>query len=230
MARRSILAAALCALMAAVTAASASAHAGNPDYESLVRGVTPQIPGFTVEVLNGDDRLEVQNTGKSTVTIYGYNRKPKDPYVRMSPDGTVAVNLRSPAYYLNQDRFLGAKVPSSADPRLAPQWQVVEHNGRYEFHDHRMHWMSKTVPQQVTDRSKRTKVVDWQVPLQAQGAAGAIKGELFWRGSEPGAPVGAFVALGAIVLLGAGSVVLVRRRRRAATGGAGDSAPREEAW
>ncbi|MEA2222493.1 MAG: hypothetical protein QOH83_869 [Solirubrobacteraceae bacterium] len=229
MARRTILAAALCALAAAVTAASASAHAGNPDYESLVRGVTPQVPGFSVEVLNGDDRLEVQNTGKSTVTIYGYNRRPKDPYVRLSPDGTVAVNLRSPAYYLNQDRFLGAKVPDSADPRLAPQWRTVEHSGRYEFHDHRMHWMSKTVPQQVTDRSKRTKIVDWQVPLQAQGVPGAIKGELFWRGSEPGAPVGAFVALVAIVLLGAGSVVLVRRRR-AAAGAAGDSAPRGEAW
>jgi hypothetical protein len=229
MARRTILAAALCALMAGVTAASASAHEGNPGYESLVRGVTPQIAGFSVEVLNGDDRLEVQNTGKSTVTIYGYNRKPKDPYVRLSPDGTVAVNLRSPAYYLNQDRFFGAKVPASADPRLTPQWRVVERNGRYEFHDHRMHWMSKTVPQQVTDRSKRTKIVDWQVPLEAQGATGAIKGELFWRGSEPGAPVGAIVALGAIVLLGAASVVLVRRRR-AAAGGAGDSAPRGEAW
>jgi len=234
MTRRSILAAALCALTAAITAASASAHAGNPDYESLVRGVTPQIPGFTVEVLNGDDRLEVQNTGKSTVTIYGYNRRPRDPYVRLSPDGAVAVNLRSPAYYLNQDRFFGTNVPPSADPKLAPLWKVVERSGRYEFHDHRMHWMSRTVPQQVKDRSKRTKIVDWQVPLQAQGASGEIRGELFWRGSEPGAPVGAFVALGAIVLLGGGSVVLVRRRRRrTAAGAAGDSArpaPREEAW
>jgi hypothetical protein len=228
MARRTILAAALCALMAGVTAASASAHAGNPDYESLVRGVTPKTSGLAVEVLNGDDRLEVQNTGRSTVTIYGYNRRPRDPYVRLSPDGTVAVNLRSPAYYLNQDRFFGTKVPASADPKLAPQWRVVEHNGRYEFHDHRMHWMSKTVPPQVTDRSKRTKIVDWQVPLRVQGAPGAIKGELFWRGSEPGAPIGAIVALGAIVLLGAASVVLVRRRRRAAAGAA--PAPREEAW
>jgi hypothetical protein len=236
MARRigqSVLAAALCALAAGSAAAPAFAHGGNPNYESIVRGVTPQIPGFSVEVLNGDDRLEVQNTGTSTVTIDGYSR---DPYIRMSPDGTVEVNLRSPAYYLNQDRLYGTKVPASADPKAAPQWKVVEHSGRYEFHDHRMHWMSTQVPQQVTDKALRTKIVDWRVPLHAAGATGAIRGELFWRGAGPGAPIAAFVGLGAILLLGAASVVLVRRRRRD-PGDPGDAgappaprAPRGEAW
>jgi LPXTG-motif cell wall-anchored protein len=87
-----------------------------------------------------------------------------------------------------------------------------------------MHWMSKNVPQQVTDTSKRTRIVDWHVPLRAQGATGAISGELFWRGSGPGAPVGAFIAFGAIVLLGGASVVMVRRRRRRREGG------EAEAW
>ena len=61
MARRIILAPALAALAAALLATSAFAHAGNPNYESLVDGVTPSIPGFSVVVLNGDDRLEVVN-------------------------------------------------------------------------------------------------------------------------------------------------------------------------
>jgi hypothetical protein len=219
--------AALCALTAAITSPSAFAHAGNPSYESLVRGVTPQIPGFSVEVLNGDDRLEVQNSGPRTVTIDGYNG---EPYLRLRPDGPVEANLRSPAYYLNQDRFYGAKVPASADPKAAPQWKVVERTGRYEFHDHRMHYMAKNVPQQVTDRSKRTKIFDWRVPLRAGGATGAITGQLFWRGDAPGAPVGAFVGLGAIVLLGVASVVVVRRRRRRSAGTAAPAAPRGEAW
>jgi LPXTG-motif cell wall-anchored protein len=106
--------------------------------------------------------------------------------------------------------------------------------------------MAKTVPQQVTERSARTKIFDWQVPLRAGATAGAISGELFWRGSAGGAPVGAVVALGAIVLLGAGAVVIVRRRRRgpdsgsrgavpgvprAAAGSRGrGSKPRGEAW
>jgi LPXTG-motif cell wall-anchored protein len=222
MARRIVVAGALCALAAAVPAGSASAHAGNPNYESLVRGITPQIPGLSVEVLNGDDRLEVHYNGTQTVTVEGYNH---DPYLRLRSGGIVEVNLRSPAYYLNQDRFLGAKVPAIADPKAPPRWQLVAHTGRYEFHDHRMHWMATGVPEQVKDRSKRTKIVDWRVPLRAQGTSGAITGELFWRGSGPGAPVAAFVALGAIMLLGGALVVLVRRRRASAAG-----EPGSEAW
>jgi hypothetical protein len=225
---RFLAAAALYALVAGITATSAVAHAGNPDYESLVRGVTPQIPGFSVAVLSGDDRLEVENSGSRTVTIYGYNRRPKDPYIRLSRGGKVEVNLRSPAYYLNQERYSGAHVPDSADPKAPPQWKVVERTGRYEFHDHRMHWMSKSVPPQVTDKSKRTKIVAWNVPLSAQGTPGAIQGELFWRGSGPAVPVAAFVAFGVIVLLGGVSVVVVRRRRRA--GPSASAAPRGEAW
>jgi hypothetical protein len=226
MARRR-LAAALVALAALIPATSAFAHAGNPDYESVVRGVTPPIPGFDVEVLGGDDRLAVTNKGSSTVTIDGYNR---EPYVRMAPDGTVAVNLRSPAYYLNKDRFSGGTPPPSADPKAAPDWRVVERSGRFEFHDHRMHWMAKNVPSQVQDRSARTKIFDWKVPVRAGATAGAINGQLFWRGSSGGPPAGAFAALAALVLLGAASVVVVRRHRAAAETGAGGGAePREEA-
>jgi hypothetical protein len=238
MARRIARVAALCALAAGIPATSAHAHAGNPNYESLVNAVTPPIPGFRVQVLNGDDRLEVENGGASTVTIEGYNR---DPYIRMSPGGKVEVNLRSPAYYLNQDRYSGTKVPASANAKAAratPQWSVVTRAGRYEFHDHRMHWMATGVPQQVTDKAKRTKVVDWRVPVHAGNAAGAIEGSLFWRGAEPGAPVGAFIAFGAFLALSGAAVIIVRRRRSADPGGAGGAAgtgsapakPPKEAW
>ena len=164
-------------------------------------------PASPSQVLNGDDRLEVENAGRSAVTIDGYS---KDPYIRMSPGGKVEVNLRSPAYYLNQDRFYGTKVPASATAKAAradPQWRTVARTGRYEFHDHRMHWMAKSVPQQVTDKAKRTKIVDWSVPLHAQGATGAISGSLFWRGERPGR---------------AGRRVHRLRRDRAARRGGGD--------
>jgi hypothetical protein len=228
MARRIVLAVALCALAASVT--PAVAHEGNPNYESLVRGVTPPIASFAVVVLNGDDRLEVRNAGPRTVTIEGYD---EEPYLRLSPGGRVEVNVRSPAYYLNQERFTGAPVPDSADAKAVPRWKVVARTGRYEFHDHRMHWMAKSVPEQVRDRSQRTKIFDWNVPLHVGAATGAIRGELFWRGSDGGAPVGAVGALGALVLLGGAAVVIVRRRRRGAAGRSGDATTataREEAW
>jgi hypothetical protein len=222
MARRTIVAAALCALTAAFIPAAASAHQGNPNFESLIRSVTPKIAGFRVDVVNGDDRLAVNNHGSQSVTIYGYN---DEPYLRFSPDGTVSANVRSPAYYLNRARFSGVQVPPIADEKAAPRWRVLSRTGAYEFHDHRMHWMSKTTPKQVTDKSKRTKIVDWKVPLRAGSTPGAITGVLFWRGSSSGGPpAGAFIALAVLALLGGAAVVTVRRRRQ--PGGQ----PREEAW
>jgi hypothetical protein len=223
-ARRTVFASLLAVAAAALFASSAFAHAGNPKYESLVNGVTPNIPGFSVVVLNGDDRLEVVDHSPATVVIEGYN---KEPYLRMDPDGTVAVNVRSPAYYLNNDRAGTAPIPASADPKAAPSWKVVAHDGRYQFHDHRMHWMGANKPPQVKDDSVRTKVVDWRVPVQTGGKRGAIVGSLFWRGSSGGPPAGAFVALVLFLLASAATVVVVRRRRGA---GEGAAEPRAEAW
>lgn len=227
MARRILLATALVALAAALVAGSAFAHAGNPNYESLVEGVTPRIPGFSAVVLNGDDRLEAVNHGSQTITIDGYNR---EPYVRMAAGGTVSVNVRSPAYYLNDDRDGTAPVPDSADPKAPPQWKVVTRDGRYQFHDHRIHWMAKSDPPQVTDRSARTKIVDWTVPLHVGSADGAITGTLFWRGSSSGPPVGAFVGLALLSLASVALVVVARRRRRAGAGAGAAGDPRAEAW
>ena len=226
MARRMILAPALAVLAAALLATSAFAHAGNPDYESLVDAITPSIPGFSVVVLNGDDRLEAVNNSSQTITIDGYS---KDPYVRMASDGTVSVNVRSPALYINSDRDGSGTVPDSADAKAAPEWKVVARDGRYQFHDHRMHWMGKNNPPQVKDTSVRTKIVDWTVPLHTHGGKGAaITGTLFWRGSTGGPPAGAFVALALLVLVGAATVIVVRRRRREGRPASGE--PRAEAW
>jgi hypothetical protein len=120
-------------------------------------------------------------------------------------------------------------VPASADPKVAPEWKVVARDGRYEFHDHRMHWMGAQNPPQVTDASARTKIYDWKVPLRAGATAGAIDGTLFWRGSGGGPPTGAFVGLALIVVAAAATVVVVRRRRRAG-GAGGPGEPRAEAW
>jgi hypothetical protein len=226
MARRTAFASLLAALAAALLAPSTFAHAGNPNYESLVNGVTPSIPGFSVAVLNGDDRLEVVAHPSATVLIEGYQ---KEPYLRLEPDGLVAVNVRSPAYYLNNDREGTSAIPDYADPKAPPAWRVVAHDGRYQFHDHRMHWMGAKNPPQVKDEAVRTKIVDWQVPVSTAGKHGVIAGTLFWRGSSGGPPAGAFVALALFLVASAATVLIVRRRRREGEG-AGTGEPRAEAW
>lgn len=204
-------AAALVALGLGTLPAVALAHKGNPDYLSQVRGVTPSVPGLTVDVINRDDSMELVYRGDRTVIVEGYNR---EPYARVSPDGTVAVNRNSPAYYLNQERFAGVEVPDTATPKARPAWHVEQKTGRFQWHDHRMHWMAKGRPQQVTDEGKKTKVFDYTIPLRVDGRRAAIQGTLLWVGRDSGTPALPFVGLGVLVLLALAFVLYVRRRRR----------------
>jgi MYXO-CTERM domain-containing protein len=147
------------------------------------------------------------------VTVQGYNG---EPYARVLGNGTVELNQRSPAYYLNDDRYADVKVPASADPKAPPQWKVIDRTGSVQWHDHRMHWMSQSLPPQVKDKSKRTKVFDYSIPLQIGNQPGAIKGTLVWQPEQSSAPVGMFIGLGVLALLAVGGVVFARRRRERA--------------
>ncbi len=204
--------------VAALTTAPALAHEGDPDYESLV--TTPGPEGLEVRVLSGDDRLEVRNRTGELVVIEGYD---DEPYARLFPDGRVQVNERSPAAYLNEDPRGDVDVPAVADAEAEPRWRTVEGNGRFEFHDHRIHWMNDADPPKVQeDPAPRQKVYDWSVPVTVAGTPASIDGTLWWRGTGGGTPTAAFVLLGVVI---AGSLVLivVVRRRRARSQG-------EEAW
>jgi hypothetical protein len=211
---RGVAAAALAALCA--LAPSALAHEGNPNYRSEVRAISPPVEGLDAEVLNFDDRIEVRNDTDKSVVVEGYRG---EPYLRFAPDGNVSVNRRSPTRYLNEDRFADVEVPDSADPNAAPEWETVARNGRYDWHDHRIHWMSTTPPERVrADESKRIEIFDWKLPLEADGRAITISGRLTWLGKDGGGfPVAAAVSLLAVALAGVVLVALVRRRRRAGT-------------
>jgi hypothetical protein len=218
---------ALSALLALTIAPAALAHQGNPNYRSVIDQVQPKVPGVRLQVLNLDDRLELQNTSGKTVLVKGYQN---EPYARVLGDGTVEVNHNSPAFYLNNDRTSTGKVPANATPDAKPDWQVVDRAGRFQWHDHRIHWMSAIPPKQVTDKTKRTKVFAWKVPVQVGSTTGSVDGTLFWAGTAGGgAPVGAYAGLALIALLGLGSVVLVRRRR-AGGGEAPVGVAEAEAW
>jgi len=208
----------------AIATPSALAHGGQSiNYISRITGVAPQAPGVTVDVLDRDDRLQVTNRGRSTVVVEGYD---KEPYLRLRPGGTVEVNRNSPAYYLNEDRYADVKVPKTATRRARPDWRVLDHAGRVDWHDHRIHWMAKTRPGMVKDPDARTKVFDWKVPIRVDGRPGKVAGDLYWV-PRPGGkvPAGAIAALAALVLAGGALVVVVRRRR--SRGGATETG---EAW
>jgi hypothetical protein len=202
-------------------------------YRTYVTSITPKAPGLSVEVLEFADRLLLRNHTGQTVTIYGYSG---EPYARMLPDGAAEQNVRSPAVYLNTNFYASVTVPPSASASAPARWEAVARTGQFEWHDHRIHWMSPVTPPQVKDKSRRTKIFSWSVPIRIGTQSGAINGELFWVPEASKAPAGAIVALAAIVVTGVLLGVIMRRRRRQrvprlpGADNAGDASERREAW
>jgi hypothetical protein len=208
---RIALASALVALVACPVAVS---HGGGAErgYRSTVVRVTPSLSGFGVHVVDGDDQVELTNTGGREIVIHGYEG---EPYLRFTREG-VFENERSPAGYLNDDRFANVTVPESADPKAEPAWKAVAAGVSYAWHDHRVHWMSPTYPPKVeAAKDVEHHIFDWEVPGTVDGEPLAIEGSLDYVPPEGGFPLGVLLAAGAASLaLFAGVFWFGLRRRR----------------
>ncbi len=152
------------------------------------------------------------------MVIYGYN---DEPYARIEKSGAVQVNENSPATYLNDSRFeTDVEVPKGVDPKAAPEWKTVDDSGTFIWHDHRMHWMiANQLPSQVTDKGKKTKIFDYEIPMEVDGKPTTLHGTLWWVGSA-GTSKLPFVIAAIVIVLGGGALVAVaaaatgRGRRR----------------
>jgi hypothetical protein len=226
----------------AAAAVSTSTEASNPindqgssyEYRSNITAVTPSVPGLSFQVLEFADRILMTNHTGKTVTIYGYEG---EPYARVLANGTVEQNVRSPATYLNTNFYAQVTVPPIADASAPPKWEVIDRTGQFEWHDHRIHWMSPVPPTKVKNKSERTLIFNWAVPISVGASKGAIDGQLFWTPESSKAPLAVIILGVAIVIAGLAFVVFVRRRRaRAAPAVVGDGQVRglggsaEEAW
>jgi hypothetical protein len=217
---RTLIAAAAAALLLA-GAPLAAAHQGNPNMRSAVTAITPETDGITVSVLNNDDRLELHNTSGEDVVIEGYSG---EPYARVLGDGSVEVNTNSEAFYLNDDRYGDVKVPAGLGKE--PKWKRLSGTGRFEWHDHRMHWMSQSRPPQVKDEDAKAHIFDWKVPITVGGTQGRIAGTLDWVPLPGGGlPTGLIWGTAAVLILLCAGVFVIRRHRDAGPG----SEP-AEAW
>jgi hypothetical protein len=214
---------ALVAVTALVFPAAAPAHKADPNYLTTV-SATPD--GVKVTVINRSDQLLLQNKSGKDVLVKGYD---EEPYAQVLADGTVEVNTNSPAYYLNEDRFGNTKPPAGVTSKSSPKWKTIDKTGRFQWHDHRMHWMGTGRPPQVKDPSVKTKIYDWSVPVEVDGTPAAVKGSLYWTPSPGGGPpVGAIIAF-LVIGIGASLLVMVVRRRRTTAAGAPAEAG-GEAW
>jgi hypothetical protein len=230
-----VFAPATAALAATSTTPAQSNESSNPindqgssyEYRSNITAVTPNVGGLSVEVLEFADRLLLRNHTGKTVTIYGYEG---EPYARVLANGTAEQNVRAPATYLNTNFYAQVTVPPIASSSAAPKWEVVDRTGQFEWHDHRIHWMSPIPPARVKNKGTRTLIFNWKVPIEVGNTKGAIAGELFWTPENSKAPLAAIILGVVIVVGGVLFVVFVRRRRAGATGDGGGSGAPREAW
>lgn len=207
----------LVAIVLVSVPAAALAHGGNPNFLSRVTALAPATPGVEVSVLNRDDRLQLVNRSGQDVMVLGYE---EEPYARIKADGTVEVNQNSQALYLNEDRLGRSAGPAGLTKDSPVRWKPLSGTGRFEWHDHRMHWMSESRPPQVEDENAETHIFDWKVPVTIGGAEGQIAGTLDWVPLPGGGlPTGLIRGSAAALILLCAGVFVLRRRRNAGAGG-----------
>ncbi len=165
------------------------------------------VTGIDVEIIGGDSYFVVRVEPGVRLEVPGYDA---EPYLRFREDGTIEVNERSPAHWLNDARYGGAdvEVPVDADPDAPPLWRVVGDGGEYAWHDHRIHFMSPQLPRHIDPAAGTEQhVMDWRIPMRVDGQDALVEGQLAWRPSEG-------VATPVIMMLVAlaGTAVLVARR------------------
>ena len=190
--------------LALIPAAPAAADPAVPtNYRGEVLALEPAVDGAEVRVSGGDAFLVGEAAPGTEVVVLGYGdtNVPEEPYLRIDPEGTVWANVRSPAYYMNDDRFSLA-FPPEADAAAEPRWERVGDDGRYAWHDHRTHWMSPVPPRQVQAApDQRQRIMEWSVPIVVDGEQVEVRGATEWIPSEsPAPPIAvALLAVAAVV-------------------------------
>ena len=145
------------AVAALVARRPASAHKAIPNFLTRVDAITPRGHHRRRPQPRRPPRA-AQPSGEDVV-IEGYD---DEPYARIDADGTVAVNTQLARLLPQRGPLRRREVPDGVDGRPARRaGRCSTRRGRFEWHDHRMHWMAQGAPPQVEDRDARTKVFEW---------------------------------------------------------------------
>jgi hypothetical protein len=203
----------LATLASLALAGPASAHVGGgtagSDFDGRVTSVSPHLAGVTVRVLQFGDDLELVNRSRREVQVPGYD---DEPYLRIGPGG-VWRNRKSPATYINLNRYGRVTLPASVDSRAEPEWVQVSTQPHYVWHDHRTHWMTQGLlpPAVAADPGRSHTVFQWTVPLRYGDTDARAEGVLTW--TPPPSPWLVWPLTVVMALLAGAAGVLARTAR-----------------
>lgn len=173
------------------TAPTALADAAGPtDYRTDIVSIDPYTSAIRVEMIGGDAFLQLEQLEPVEVVVLGYQG---EPYLRFDPDGTIYENRRSPAVWLNQDRYGDDEAPAFANPDARPEWFAVADGGTYAWHDHRSHWMN---PQRPPGASAGDQILEATVPIDVDDSRVTITVASFLLPDPSAVPSIAGVVLG----------------------------------
>lgn len=194
------------------SARPAEAHFGGgqaaSNFAGRITSITPTMAGVSVQIIDNGERLRIANTSDRTVIVYGYDHRAgttRDAYMKVNKDG-VWVNERSGATFLNATLYGTSVPPSAPEPDAAPDWRQVRDTGSYEWHDHRAHWMSTTLPPVVAAAPDQPHVVidGWQLDLRYGDTDVTLTGRLDWVPPPSTVPWWTLVVIGVIGGAGVG--------------------------
>jgi hypothetical protein len=165
------------------------------DFRSEVTAVVPESDVIEASIVGGDGFLLLEVDEGHAVEVPGYSG---EPYLRFAADGTVEENEASAAAYLNQSRDRSG-TGQDFDPDAEPRWRTVATDGRWAWHDHRIHHMGG----QVDPAARTAEGRAWEVPIVVDGEEVTIEGR--YRLLDAPSPIpwllGVAVVAGLIVLL-----------------------------
>jgi hypothetical protein len=171
-ARRLAVAGAVALGFVVLTASPAAADPPGPtDYRSEIDQVVPKTDGVTASIVGGDGFLLIEVDAGTTVEVPGYSG---EPYLRFREDGVVEENQASAATYLNQSRTR-TDADRDYDPDAEPDWRQVADDGRWAWHDHRIHFMGGDLSDET--RRQHEAGVAWEVPIRVDGEDVLITGD-----------------------------------------------------
>lgn len=186
-----------------LTASPASADPPGPtNYRSEIDEVVPATDGFTATIVGGDGFLMLEVDEGVTVEVPGYSG---EPYLRFGDDGTVEENQASAATYLNESRTR-TDADRDYDPDAEPEWEQVATDGRWAWHDHRIHYMGGDLSSEA--RAQHQEGIAWQVPIVVDGDEVLITGDYRLLDAPSPLPwLAGAVVLALLVALGLGRLL-----------------------